>query len=64
METNNETLRRELMGRCRQMVVKAGTRLLTDPARIGELVDGIAAIRKKGSETHPDGGIIIIIKSI
>ena len=48
MEMSNETLRRDLMGRCRQMVVKAGTRLLTDPARIGELVDGIAAIRKQG----------------
>ena len=36
------------MANCRQMVVKAGTRLLTDPARIDELVDGIAAIRARG----------------
>jgi len=40
--------RRALMKRCRQMIVKAGTRLLTDPARINELVDGIAAIRAQG----------------
>lgn len=40
-------VRKELMGHCRQIVVKAGTRLLTDPQRFSELIAGIAALRKK-----------------
>jgi len=48
MDETDLSLRRSLMANCRQMVVKAGTRLLTDPARIDELVDGIAAIRARG----------------
>ncbi len=41
-------MRQRLMGHCRQMIVKAGTRLLTDPERIAELVDGIVAVRERG----------------
>ena len=37
--------RRELIKHTRQIVVKAGTRLLTDPARFHELIAGIAALR-------------------
>lgn len=40
--------RRRLLADCRQVVVKAGTRLLTDRERIGLLVDGIAGLRAGG----------------
>lgn len=43
--------RREMLGRCRRVVVKAGTRLLTDRDRIAELVDGIAALRQRKLQT-------------
>lgn len=39
--------RQELVTNCRQIVVKAGTRLLTDHDRFCELIAGIAALRKK-----------------
>ena len=41
-------VRRELLQNCRQIIVKAGTRLLTDQKRIATLVSGIAAIRQRG----------------
>lgn len=41
-------IRREMIANCRQIVVKAGTRLLTDPRRFSELIAGIAALREKG----------------
>ena len=49
MDTNNELqqIRRDLIGNCRQIVVKAGTRLLTDPRRFSELIAGIASLREK-----------------
>ena len=43
----NLRLRRELIAHCRQIVVKAGTRLLTDPARFRELIAGIAFLRQR-----------------
>ena len=43
----NLRLRRELIAHCRQIVVKAGTRLLTDPARFRELIAGIAFLRER-----------------
>ncbi len=41
-------IRQQLLSRCHQIIVKAGTRLLTDHSRIAQLVEGIAAIRAKG----------------
>ncbi len=41
-------IRKELIGRCRQVIVKAGTRLLSDHGQIARLVGGIAEIRKRG----------------
>lgn len=43
----NLQARRELVSHCRQIVVKAGTRLLTDPERFRELIAGIARLRKR-----------------
>ena len=40
-------IRRRLIAECRQIVVKAGTRLLTDRDRIARLVDGIAEVRRR-----------------
>ncbi len=40
--------RKKLMAECRQIIVKAGTRLLTDPESIPQLIHGIALLRKKG----------------
>lgn len=40
-------LRTSLLKNCHKIVVKAGTRLLTDRNRIGILVDGIAELRKR-----------------
>lgn len=47
MDKNIE-LRQQLLANCRQIIVKAGTRLLTDRSRIAILVDGIAKIRARG----------------
>ncbi len=44
----NVELRRQLLGNCRQIIVKAGTRLLTDRSRIANLVEGIAKVRARG----------------
>ncbi len=40
--------RRQVLAECRQVVVKVGTRLLTDQSRIPKLIAGIAALREKG----------------
>ena len=45
MNQGNCDRRRQLMARCRQVVVKAGTRLLTDHERIRALVRGVAGLR-------------------
>ena len=45
---NNITLRRQAMTAAKQIIVKAGTRLLIDRKSIAKLVDGIAMLRKKG----------------
>lgn len=45
---NNITLRRQAMTAAKQIIVKAGTRLLIDRKSIAELVDGIAMLREKG----------------
>ncbi len=41
-------MRKRLLKNCHEVVIKAGTRLLTDEERIGELVDGINFIRQTG----------------
>lgn len=48
MEENNLAVRRELWKSTRQVVVKAGTRLLTDRQAIARLVSGIALLRETG----------------
>ncbi len=48
MENNNLTVRRELLKNARQVVVKAGTRLLSGQEAVAELVSGIDALRKGG----------------
>ena len=48
MDNNNLSVRRELLKNARQVVVKAGTRLLTGQEAIAELVSGIDALRKSG----------------
>ncbi len=40
--------RKKLMASCRQIIVKAGTRLLTDPEQIPVLIRGIARMRNAG----------------
>ncbi len=47
MDQDDAALRQQLMRTCNQIVVKAGTRLLTDQERIRTLVAGIAELRKK-----------------
>ena len=42
--------RRKVIDSCRRVVVKAGTRLLTDPETLPLLVEQIAAIRKTGRQ--------------
>ena len=44
----NITLRKEAVSAARQIIVKAGTRLLIDRKSIAKLVDGIALLRKRG----------------
>ena len=46
MDRNIE-LRKNLIANCRQIVVKAGTRLLTDAQKISALVNEIAYLRQK-----------------
>ena len=49
MENNiNIKHRREAMAQAKQIIVKAGTRLLIDRQSIARLVDGIAMLRKQG----------------
>ena len=48
MDENNLAIRRELMKSARQVVVKAGTRLLTSQEAISELVSGIDLLRRDG----------------
>ena len=49
METEKNTaLRREAVAAARQIIVKAGTRLLIDRKSIAKLVDGIALLRERG----------------
>ena len=49
MEHNNLAIRREVVKQARQVIVKAGTRLLTSQEAIAELVEGIDALRRHGS---------------
>lgn len=46
----NAELRKKLIKNCRRVVVKAGTRLLTDPAALPELVGQIKSIRDSGKQ--------------
>ena len=48
MDENNLAVRRELLKSARQVVVKAGTRLLTSQEAIAELVSGIDVLRRAG----------------
>ncbi|MBQ4106162.1 MAG: glutamate 5-kinase [Lentisphaeria bacterium] len=45
---NATEIRQRLLAGCHQIVIKAGTRLLTDRSRIARLVDGIAEVRRRG----------------
>ena len=47
---NAVKLRKDLIARCHRIVIKAGTRLLTDPQAIPQLVDQIAWIRSTGRQ--------------
>lgn len=50
MAMNNDAAvnqRMQVLNQCRQVVIKVGTRLLTDPARIPELIGGIAKLRDR-----------------
>lgn len=46
----NSDVRKDVIRHCRRVVVKAGTRLLTDPQALPALVAQIAAIRKSGRQ--------------
>ncbi len=48
MKNENLAVRHELLRHARQVIVKAGTRLLTSQEAIAELVAGIAAVRARG----------------
>ncbi len=48
MSDEYSALRREAVEAGRQIVVKAGTRLLTDPVRMKNLISGIAGLRRRG----------------
>lgn len=48
MDENNLAVRRELLKSARQVVVKAGTRLLTSQEAIAELVSGIDVLAAGG----------------
>ena len=45
-----DMIRKKLIGNCKRVVVKAGTRLLTDPQSMPALVKQIAAIRQSGRQ--------------
>jgi len=47
MKTNIE-YRKEILGKCKRIVVKAGTRLLTDENQIPRLISQISHLRNKG----------------
>ena len=47
MENEAIQTRLDMLKNCKRIVVKAGTRLLTDPRRFSELIAGIAALREK-----------------
>lgn len=46
--SDNISLRKNLLASCQHVIIKVGTRLLTDPSRIPILIDNIAAIRQRG----------------
>jgi hypothetical protein len=46
----NRDIRKKLVKSCRRVVVKAGTRLLTDPAMVARLVEQIKKIRDTGRQ--------------
>ncbi len=48
--TKNVTLRKKLIAGCHRIVIKAGTRLLTDPKAIPLLIDQIARLRESGHQ--------------
>ena len=43
-----ENMRKKVLSDCRQIIVKAGTRLLTSRESIAELVNGLAELRSGG----------------
>ena len=47
---NHQAIRKEIIKSCRRVVVKAGTRLLTDPKAIPELVAQIKMVRDTGRQ--------------
>lgn len=46
----NASQRKKLISRCHRIVIKAGTRLLTDPKSIPLLIDQIAKLRESGQQ--------------
>lgn len=48
MSDKIENQRRQVLQHCHRVVVKAGTRLLTDPELIPQLISGIHVLREKG----------------
>ena len=46
----NASQRKKLISRCHRIVIKAGTRLLTDPKSIPLLIDQIAKLRESGHQ--------------
>lgn len=48
MDSNNKTLRQSAIAHAKQIIVKAGTRLVIDRESIGKLIDGIAKLRAAG----------------
>ncbi len=45
---NNTEIRKQLVGSCKRVVIKAGTRLLTDPGALGILIRQIKIVRDAG----------------
>jgi len=50
METENQSIRKRTVESAHQIIVKAGTRLLTSRESIAALVSGIAALRQAGKK--------------
>ena len=48
MDSKNKTLRQSAIAHAKQIIVKAGTRLVIDRESIGKLIDGIAKLRAAG----------------